>query len=196
MYLKVPQSYSAYRVLGIDPGLNHTGVSILDVDSTTHVVCAAVAFTLTNDKLVNESGLDWESHSERMIKIYKLRHALAHILSDYRPSIVGCEAPFYNRLRPMAYGALVEVVSHLQQTIIDHNPNIRHVLLAPMTVKKEIGAKAVKNDTVQGKSIVKAAVQLNAELMGALQVPLVSLSEHAIDALAVAYTVLKQGNWK
>lgn len=191
MPLIIPDHYRTYRIMGIDPGLNNTGVSTFDVEAGTDRIVAISAFTLINDKLVNHTGLDEETHTERYIKLYKLKHALQMALAYTGPCWVACEAPFYNRLRPTAYAPLVEVVNQLYAALIEFNPNIGFTLFPPLTVKKIVGARSIKNDTEKGKIEVKDAIQRVPEIMSVLQTPIQTLSEHAIDSIAVGYTWVK-----
>lgn len=193
MKLMVPETFSTYRVMGIDPGLGNLGVSFMNVDSYTHQILTVEAYTLVNDKMPDYSGLEEDIYSARTVKLYKLKYALMQLLHIYQPSIVACEAPFFNRLRPMAYGALLELVSCLHATVIDYNRNLGFISLPPLTVKKFIGAKSIKNDTDKGKSVVKEAIRLIPEIMNVLTQDIDTLSEHAIDAIGVGYTLIKQG---
>lgn len=188
MPIYVPDLYATYKIIGIDPGLSNAGVSVYTLDGQTGQILDIEAFTLINDRLKDPTELDNESHSDRTYKLMKLKQAFAQVLFYHRPAYVSCEAPFYNRLMPMAFGALTEVVSYIRSAVLEYNGNIRFETFPPMTVKKFIGAKAAKNDTIKGKSLVSEAVARNPEIMNVLKVPLAELSEHAIDAVAVGYT--------
>jgi Holliday junction resolvasome RuvABC endonuclease subunit len=177
--------------MSLDPGLSNTGVATFDIDFTTGKILRIEAFTLTNNKLADDTGLDDEIHQERAIKLMKLKQALQFVLENTTPVDVACEAPFYNPLMPMAYGVLVEVVSHLFHAVVEFNPNIQFTQYPPMTVKKSVGAKAAKKDTEKGKNMVKEALLQIPEIMSVLVTDIELLSEHAIDAIAVGYTHMK-----
>ena len=191
MALNIPDSFSAYRIMGIDPGLNNTGVAVLDIDAVNNKITSIEAFTLINDKLLDRTGLEEATHSERLIKLYKLKQALQNVLAYVDPVWIACEAPFYNRFRPTAYAPLVEVVGMLNAASLEYNPNIGFTLFPPLTVKKLVGARSVKNDTVKGKIEVSQAIAMIPEIMDVLKTPLGSMSEHAIDSIAVGYTWFK-----
>lgn len=191
MPLHIPEQYRTYRLMGIDPGLNHTGVAIFDIEYGTSRILRIEAFTLSNDKLDDRTGLDTEYIPERTIKLYKLKGAIKWALDMTGPCFVACEAPFYNRFMPMAYGALLEVVSTIHSAVLEWNSNVQFVTIPPLSVKKVVGTKAVKNDTVKGKNLVKLSVQQIPEIMDVLTTPIDGLTEHAIDAIAVAYSRMK-----
>lgn len=188
MPIILPEVYRSYRVMSIDPGLNFTGVGIQDVDVATSIISAIQAFTLVNQRLEDCTGLDPESVSERTIKLWKLRDAIVTVLHRYKPIFVVCEAPFYDHRRPMAFGALLEVVNAIQMAVLIYNSNIRFVLLPPLVVKKFVGAQTIKNDTEKGKLEVKRAISAIPAIMNVLQNDIDTLSEHAIDAIAIGYT--------
>lgn len=191
MPLYVPDHLRTYRMMSIDPGLSNTGVATFDIDFATGKILSIEAFTLTNNKLVDETGMDDEVHMERAIKLMKLKQALQYVLMHTAPVDVACEAPFYNPLMPMAYGVLVEVVNNLFSAVLEYNANIRFTQYPPMTVKKAVGAKAAKKDTEKGKNMVKEALLQIPEIMTVLVTDIELLSEHAIDAIAVGYTHIK-----
>lgn len=186
MSLMIPESFKIFRIMGIDPGLNNLGIALFDIDYSNRTIVRIEAFTLVNDKLKDESGLDLDTHAERTIKLMKLRNTLLNIVSANKPYMVACESPFYNRFRPTAYAALVEVIRLIHMTIIEHNGNTVFQTVEPLLVKKHIGA-----GMQTGKLDVKKAVSLKPELMSVLVNDLNSLDEHSIDAIAVGYTFLK-----
>ena len=189
MPLVVPEQHVTYRFIGIDPGLSNLGVAIFDIDYYTDRILRIEAFTLVNDKLPNHTGFDVDTVTERTVKLYKLRDSLQNLLCHYNPSHVVSEAPFYNRFMPMAFGALNEVVAIVHNAVLCWNPNVGFHTVPPLTVKKLVNTKAVKNDTVKGKELVKLAISSIPEIMSVLVTPIDTLSEHAIDAVAVGYSM-------
>ena len=186
MSLYIPESYRSTRMVCFDPGLNTTGVSVYDIDSRTKEVLSIYAYTIYTDRTRDATGLDTEILTERSHKLYKLCGAIQHTLAEYNPSIVGSEAPFYNRLMPMAFVSLSEVVSMLRHTTLQYNYNIPFYLVEPQLVKKGVGVAGKK-----GKQVVMDAICGVPEIMRALTVPVEGLDEHAIDAIAVGWSMLK-----
>ena len=187
MPLHAPHVYSTYNLIGIDPGLNTTGVAILKVDSRTMRILSVEAFTLASAKLVDRTGMDPEYFTERTIKLYRLKAAIQWVLGQYGPIAVGCESPFYNRLMPMAYGALLEVLNVIYSSIIEYNPNIYFQTVAPLLVKKHVGSGGQK-----GKLDMKNCLRNLPEIMNVMAVDLESLDEHSIDAISVGYALVKE----
>jgi Holliday junction resolvasome RuvABC endonuclease subunit len=173
-------------MVAIDPGLNTTGVAVYILDSRTYKPTSIEAFTLVSDKLYNYTGLDDECYTERQVKLEKIYLKLMNIYSYYRPSIVIYEAPFINFRRPMAYGALLEVVSTIKSSVMHHDPNIQTHGVEPLLVKKTVGASLTSN-----KGDVKSGISQIPILTSAILNNFNHLDEHSIDAIAVGYTFLK-----
>ena len=186
MPLYIPESYCSTRMVCFDPGLNTTGVSIFDVDSRTKEVLSVLAYTIHTGWVRDVTGLDTELLSERTHKLYKLCDAVQQTLHCYGPSIVGCEAPFYNRMMPMAFVSLSEVVNMLRHTTLQYNCNIPFFLVEPQLVKKGVGVAGKK-----GKQVVMDAICNIPEIMRSLSAPIETLDEHAIDAIAVGWSLLR-----
>lgn len=186
MSIVTPDTFQRYRILSIDPGLNNTGCSIYEIEHSQSGILNIQSFTLQNDKLKNNIPLDLEFYPERMVKLYKLKQALTEVIMHYQPALVVCESPFYNRFRPMAYGALLEVLSIIQSSLLSFNINIPFYTVEPLLIKKTVGAGMMK-----GKLDVKEAVRRIPSIMNVLQNSLDDLDEHAIDSIAVGYTFLK-----
>ena len=186
MTLYIPKEYLTTKLVCFDPGLNTTGVSVYEVDSRTKQVLSVFAYTIHTEKLRDFTGLDEEILTERTHKLYKLGLAIQHVLADHNPRIVGCEAPFYNHRTPMAFVSLSEVVSMIRHSVMTYNYNTPFHLVEPQLVKKGVGVAGKK-----GKDVVMDAMSRIPEVMGVLHTPLEGLDEHAIDAIAVGWSMLK-----
>ena len=186
MPLHIPECYRSTRMVCFDPGLNTTGVSIFDVDSRTKEVLSVFAYTIYTGQVRDVTELDSEILSERAQKLYRLCGAIQQTLDLYGPAIVGCEAPFYHPRMPMAFVSLSEVVSMLRHTALQYNYNIPFFLVEPQLVKKGVGVAGKK-----GKQVVMDAICNIPEIMRVLSVPIETLDEHAIDAIAVGWSLLR-----
>lgn len=184
--LHVPDYYNNYNILSIDPGLNNTGISIYNCSGHVNNVNTISAFSLNTDKVDDPKYVDEFWHTERMLKICRMKQALQNILIQVNPCLVICESPFFNRLMPSAYQALVQVISGFQQATIEYNQNIPFYFIEPLLVKKKIGA-----GFTSGKVSVKEMVGSNDFIMSRLVSNINYLDEHAIDAIAIAYGYIK-----
>lgn len=184
--LFTPEHYNCYKLLAIDPGVNNCGLAVFNIDYQTNQIMTVDAHTAISAKLNDTTSLYEELYSERTVKLHKLTEYLNQVMVDVNPAIVVCESPFYNRLRPMAYGSLLEVLNSVYSTIISHNNNIPFFTVEPLLVKKTVGA-----GMQTGKLDVKQAISRIEPIMSVLLPNLESLDEHSVDAMAVGYTYIK-----
>ena len=190
MPIIIPERYTSYKVIGIDPGLNNTGIAIFNIETIHNTIVSIEAFTIITDKLYNNTTLDEELYSERMVKLYKLKSNIIDIIKHFKPQTVVCESPFYNRFRPMAYGALLETISIIHSAIIEVDPYILFRTIEPLLIKKIIGAGSTK-----GKPDVKLAIQKTPLITNVLLNDIDTLDEHSLDSIAVAYSFLNNINF-
>lgn len=188
--MKRPENYHLFRLMAADPGLNNTGVAEIIFNLDTNKIESIYAETLMNDYLIQDTGVSLDRHTERTHKLLVMKQGFGGFAEDFGAQAVACEAPFFSSLRPMAYGYLLEVVNNLREAVIEHNPEITFTEIPPLSVKSCIGAKAIANDTLKGKEVVKLAIQQIPEIMEALVIDFELLTEHAIDAIAVGYSYL------
>lgn len=181
--LKLLEQYNSIRALCLDPGLNNVGTSLWDIAIQPTVSISSIsALTLKSERLVDDSFLDDEDVTERLIKRHKMANALRRILESFDPHVVAIESPFFDRRKPGSFQVLAEVMSTIYDTIVAYNPSIRIYLVPPQLAKKYIGVAGQK-----GKEVVKDGILKLTDVLQALQDPLDTLDEHAIDSLAIGY---------
>lgn len=167
---------------GIDPGSQHLGLcaltlcwddlSIIGIEAQTLHAPLHTGLLEPNDPL-NRDG-----------RIRYTCGQLMRLFEQYRPWLVCCESPFYNRFRPSAYAALVDCVCHIRQTVHDYDPSLRYLTYEPAVIKKAVGAKGHGT-----KQVVKDCLSAIDEVASQFDATVwASLDEHSIDAIAVAYT--------
>lgn len=174
-------------VCGIDPGTNHLGFAVMEINTRTMAINSIQAMTLVADKLVEDDNLIAIQHTERMAKIYALQQVLTNLYCYYAPFTICCESPYYNHFRPNAYGALVEIIYAVRLSVTNYSPVVSFETYEPSIIKKAVGANAISK-----KDGVKLAIKNNPNIVGRLSVPIDSLDDHAIDAIAVCYTHLNK----
>lgn len=182
--LPQPQGEDEATLIGLDPGTVLLGVAELTFRLDTFEVTRIHAVTLDGSKL---PGSAWAAHmfGDRFRRIEALKAALTSTFERVHPVAIATEAPFYNRLRPNAYGALMEVVCALREAVRDYH-FWRHLYpIDPPTVKRAVGASGnAKKEEVLAKLLTRT------ELVAVCDPPIATLDEHAIDAIAVAVGLL------
>jgi Holliday junction resolvasome RuvABC endonuclease subunit len=179
----MPEGASYYAtIIGIDPGTDTLGVSILVFNVYTLEIITTEAFTLRGAKMIDKNGWIPTYKGERFARIKELKERLLSIFRKERPLFVVSESPFFNRLRPNAYGALIEILTSIHQAVYEYDPWVTLHEIDPPRIKKAVGAKGGS-----GKDAVRDGVlALAPELRYSGKVPLEELDEHAFDAIAAA----------
>lgn len=168
-------------IVGIDPGSQTLGLAILEFDTTTKEIVKTTAITYVGTKLPYMSDWITKLHGERAARIIAHRENLTEIFKSINPTAVYCESPFYNPGRPMAYGALVEVLSAIRLSIINWSQWVGLESVDPPTVKKAVGARggAKKDEMMVAVQAMEKELKLDKSPS--------EYDEHCIDAIAVAY---------
>lgn len=187
MAIIVPDNYNYVSILAIDPGLNNTGVAHLLIDHAKNEIVSLEATTIVTNNLPNNTGLSLSIHTERKIKLHKLKNCIIGYIEHLKPSVMVCESSFYNPYMPTAYKALIESITAIQEALIETNNNIPFLMIEPLLIKKTVGGlKGIK-----GKSVIRDCIRNIDELYKLLGHNLDILDEHSIDAIAIGYTYFK-----
>lgn len=174
-------------IVGIDPGSENLGISVLEFDLTTLQIVKTTAQTVVGSKLMKKNSWAIELHGERASRIEALQKAILDVLNKYEPVLIVCESPFFSSRMPSAFGVLMEVLVAIKQAVEQFSKwKIIH-LIDPPTVKRGVGGKG-NADKFKMKELVCNLPDIN--YFG--DVPITDLDEHSIDAIAVAYTRFKE----
>jgi Holliday junction resolvasome RuvABC endonuclease subunit len=172
-------------LIGIDPGSESLGVSILTFNPALEIVRIEAA-TYRGSKLPISEDTELV-HGARHARIRAHYQNLVPLLLHYQPIGIVCESPFFQATRPQAYGALTEVLTMVRSAVHTYRPNLEVALIDPPTVKRSVGAKGNA-----GKEDVRLAILAIADEMHYHgPIPLERLDEHSLDATAVVYGYFK-----
>ena len=163
-----------FNIITIDPGINHLGLSVCEIDFQNKEVIKTFSTTLhVKEKNLNKRNI--ELYGLRQCKIDYLNEILIKYIEKYKPITVVVESP--------AFLPLIELLYQIRMTIREFE-NINYVSYEPSLIKKTVGASAIcKKDEVKkyvliNKDFFKLEKEINIE----------DLDEHAIDSLAILYT--------
>lgn len=181
--LRLPDDPTAYRIVGIDPGTDNLGVSVLDVDLRTGSVTLISSQTLTASRMINGWHRISDLHGARFSRLQVLGNALVEIFVEYDPHAIISETPYFNKKRPDAFGALVEALSMIRGAVYRFCSSMALLKVDPAKNKANLGVSGKSSD----KELVKRAVMGLSDLHNPYQINLALLDEHSIDSLAVAW---------
>lgn len=172
----------AFRVIGVDPGSQSFGLSVIDFDLVKmeiHIVHSetfhATPLLDTSSTLIN-------------LGTRGARHALCRqFVTDrcrfWRPQLVCCESA-YMRLRFVtAFQSLVEGIVNVRQAVAEYDDTLEVLLVDPPTAKKAVGAPGKGGDKL-AILVALRKLQKEKELFFS-GVDLEALDEHARDSCAI-----------
>lgn len=174
-------------IIGIDPGTENLGLCVMAFNVLTNEITSTWAKTFVGSKLPGGSHWVETLFSARESRIIAHRINLVHLFNHEQPVFVACESPFFNRLRPQAYGALTEIVCAIRGALQEYDIWTGLVLIDPPSVKNAVGAPGNA-----GKELVRDKVLSLTHLNYTGDTPIEELDEHSIDAIAVAYCQFKK----
>ncbi len=174
------------RLCGIDPGSNTLGFCSIEFSVDTLDIYSTEACTFIGTKLPAQIHTA-NVQGDRIARILAHEENLYRCFEYHRPLTVVSESPFYSSRMPNAFQALLEVLNAIRQALLRHNNLMCLEIIDPPSVKKAVGAPGNA-----GKDEVKAAVMKLTDLNFQGPVPLALLDEHSIDAIAVAYSKIRE----
>ena len=182
LYLPKDSLERTASIVGIDPGSETLGLSIINFDIDSFKIESTYAQTFIGSKMFDADNWLSVIHSPRVARINSHKENLVKIFNSVNPLVIACESSFYNPRRPNAYAVLIEVLTAVREAVMEYDIWKPLYLIDPPTVKKSVGAPG-NADKVKMLECVCNLTQLN--YSG--DVPIQELDEHSIDAIAVAY---------
>lgn len=187
-----------YRICGIDPGSNHLGISLLSISINTLEIESInmSVFSPILNKTDDTIRLNYDEITE---KIISQKRQLYNWLCENKPHIVCCESPFFNRLRPSAFGPLCETIFSIKMAVLEYNNIIPFKLYQPSVIKSAIGVKTGRYKEselrINTKQLIKNRLFEINEIFNKITD---EYNVDSFDALAVSYAHLlllrKHGN--
>lgn len=174
-------------LMGIDPGTDTLGLSIMKIDPLSYAIIESSATTFHGRKVTGYNSLLEATHGSRIARLHAHRQNLYEQFCIHRPTVVASETPFFNRFRPNAFGPLVETMWCIREALWMYDQRLPLVEISPRSMKQTVG---LKNKI--GKDDVKLALLGLKDILKISESELLSLDEHAIDALGIVYTAYQQ----
>lgn len=125
--------------------------------------------------------------SMRQEKINYMADCFEVDLIHANPIAVISEAPFFTPKSPDAFQALSQLIEHFRIRTFSHRRLTPFYTVEPRTVKKIFAGKGNLE-----KDEMLAALVAKADLADKLTVPLSSLDEHSVDAIAIGFYLMHQ----
>lgn len=184
-----------YRVVGIDPGTETLGWAVIDLDLKHQQITIRAAGTYYASRLSSSPFQDYElACGNRLQRIKLLGQAVRSLLGYYQPHRVLSESPFLGRFAA-SYESLTQCMMALRKAVYDYDPSTVLWGIDPISVKKNVGFEVKRKMSKQQlKEGVRDALR-KLRLNWADGVNLETLTEHAVDAIAVALWEARKYFW-
>lgn len=173
IYDYIGKSDDEYSVMGIDPGSNNLGVSILHINIHTGEVSGIWTQTLCLSGKYRTFKHCGVTHRMRY-----LRRQIRSLLEMVDPTVLAYEKGFINRFRPGAFGPINASSTIILDEAVDYDCMIQTMEFAPGEVKNAMGAKGNCNKDEMMRKCVSNPILT--KFLDPYR-----MSEHEIDAVAV-----------
>lgn len=177
-----PEIETPFRVVGLDPGTENLGFSVLDLSLSTGKIAVIHSETLTPQKQLSEYRNEERIHGARTARLMALEDSLFSRFEHFQPHAICTESPFLGRF-PQAFAALTECVSFVRRAVCRFDRYLPLEMVDPPTAKKAVGMTVKRGIT---KDDVKEAIK-KLDIILPEDMSLDELDEHQIDSIAVAY---------
>ena len=166
------------NIIGIDPG-NNFGISIFTIDSITKEI-----INIDTEFYILEHYVSSYTNDKVIAKLEYIQIIVDYLIDRYEPVGIAFETAFMNIRFPKAVINLSQYVGTLERSIVIKNCFISIFKYAPKYIKSVVSTgDAGKNDMLKA---IKSVPELNNKITTD------NLTEHEIDAIAIAYTMLKE----
>lgn len=181
--LTLPDDPTPYRIIGIDPGTDTLGASVLELDLADHSISIVTSQTFHGSQLIRGYREMEDTYGARFARLYVLENLLVEAFCEERPHSIISESPYFNSRRPQAYGALVEAMAMINRAVHRYCSRMPLLTVDPASNKANLKVSGKSGD----KDLMKKAVLNRADILNPRHIKLEALDEHSIDSLAVAY---------
>ena len=177
---------SSLRILGIDPGINHTGWSVGSFDSVSDKLSVSMFDEIQAHNLAKkELKKDFREYGS-LVSLTLYEREFEALLDHYDPDYVASEDAFYNPRTPNAYLSLKLCIHTIQRVL--YRRSKRLYLIAPTVAKQAVWGKGTAN---------KLAIQESIQTLPDITIrstklrPIDEMEEHEADSIAIMYAFTK-----
>jgi len=179
------ETHQPFRIIGIDPGIDTLGLTVLDLDLESQTAVVTLSVTFRGAHMEKDYPLIVEHQSTRLARLMAHEDNLLNVFNTYRPHAIACEGPYMSRF-PMAYAALTECVTAIRRAVVRYDSFMSLLVYDPSNIKKSVGAKATSGDkSAMTKAVFRMVEDPQHPLSAGINLNL--LDEHAIDSIAIAW---------
>lgn len=177
--LKMPENSEPFKILSLDPGSSHLGVSILLDNLDGSDVVVDDSFTVHLKDTHPHYAEFGDLHGNRFVRLLQLGDVVLDLMRTHRPHAVIVESNYLGRFAT-AFAALVECVAMVRSAVYMYDPFMPLFQVDPSTAKINAGMERIKGTD---KEDVRRAMRKRKGIKW--NVNLDELDEHSVDACAI-----------
>ena len=174
------------KILGIDPGINHTGWSIGSFDPVSNTIAVPIYGEIQAHNIAKkEARREFKTYGSLVsLNFYKREFDL--LIDHYKPDFVASEDAFYNPRCPNAFLSLKLCIHTIQRLLFERM--MRLYLIAPTVAKQAVWGKGTANKLAIQESIQNLP---DLKIRDTKQHPITEMQEHEADSIAIMYAFVK-----
>lgn len=178
-------------IVGIDPGTDTLGACIAEIElsgSFKMKVIDTITINGTEHLKHNRGYMELSKiHGNKYARLKAIENALDKWFSKHKPHLVCSESPFMYH-SPHAFASLTEALTIIRISLSKYNDSMFLFLVPPQMAKAAIGSLSDKKLGVRPaiEELLSDGVKYGLEISSYLDID--KMSEHELDAIAVAYT--------
>lgn len=175
------------KILGIDPGINHTGwnIGLYDV-ATGHLTISTYGTIEANTLAKKEMRQDAKIFGN-VVSLDVYEREFHHICEEHNPDYIASEDAFYNPRTPNAYLSL-KLCIHAIQRLLYHQYRKTLYRIPPTVAKQAVRGNGMANKLAVQESILALP---DLTVKSTKQHPVERMVEHEADSIAITYTFCK-----
>lgn len=166
------------NILGVDPGMDNVGLSLLNLDQDTHTVTVLNISTIVSK---TEVYIVPSTYDTGVLKFRYMTDTLINYIRRYDVNVVILEQPFFQQLHTHAVLRLYRLFWTMIDVLKETFPSID---VRSITAPK--ARKAIQYNRKLGKTVKEAVLLALSKLPLCKPLDVASHSEHALDALTIS----------
>ncbi|AXH70859.1 holliday junction resolvase [Vibrio phage BONAISHI] len=167
--------------MGIDPGSNACGFSLVSIDLETFKETVVDSYTVHSKDLLRSRRTLAIMRGEKEARLSGYRDAMNDVLQRWDPDAIVMEHPFMGKFAA-TFGVLKEQLMIYRVCIWDHNPRLMVKMMSPSEIKKHVGVKGRSSD----KNDMLKALIARKDVSYSDSIEVKSLDEHSVDSACAA----------
>ena len=107
-------------IMGIDPGINNTGICILKLNKKNNEISLVDRFVIKANETAKKQNKDDAREYGNVFSLVVYEKEMLELFNKYNPDFVACEDAFYSPRTPNAFVSLKLCINAIQRVLYQH----------------------------------------------------------------------------